>query len=258
MRRSNLQLHDGNRQAARASLQEALELDASNAEALMTLGQAYRDDRDYNRAELMFQRASAFDLYRENALISLAQLAIDQQDFERALTLLRDVVSRNPARTDLQRNVDTLENLVLASRRATDEASAMKRWLAAVALDRRARASGARGRSDARDRAAGARMAGAGDGAEPCGCGLRGSRHARCKCSPEGMPRWASEGLIFELAPLLAAEDYEAVLARVRLNSASSSCCSKRAISKAFSQRARPRPGLDSYWGRSRLFDWRC
>jgi tetratricopeptide (TPR) repeat protein len=80
----------------------------------MTLGQAYRDERDYSRAELMFQRASAFDLHRENALISLAQLAIDQENFERALALLRDVVSRNPARTDLRRNVDTLENLVLA------------------------------------------------------------------------------------------------------------------------------------------------
>jgi tetratricopeptide (TPR) repeat protein len=113
-RRSALQLHDGNRLAAIATLQEAVELDASNAEALMTLGQAYRDERDYNRAELLFQRASAFDLYRENALISLAQLAIDQQNFERALALLRDVVSRNPARMDLQRNVDILENIVLA------------------------------------------------------------------------------------------------------------------------------------------------
>ena len=114
MHRSSLQLHDGDRRAAITSLQEALELDASNAAALMTLGRAYQDDRDYTRAELMFQRASAFDLYREDALVSLAQLAIDQQDFERALTLLRDVVSRNPARTDLQRNVDVLENLVLA------------------------------------------------------------------------------------------------------------------------------------------------
>lgn len=111
--RSTLELHDGNRPAAIAALQLALELDASNAEALMTLGQAYRDERDYTRAELMFQRASTFDLHRENALISLAQLAIDQQNFERALTLLRDVVSRNPARTDLQRNVDVLENVVL-------------------------------------------------------------------------------------------------------------------------------------------------
>jgi tetratricopeptide (TPR) repeat protein len=114
MHRSTMQLHDGDRRAAIASLQEALELDASNADALMTLGQAYRDERDYNRAEVAFQRATAFDLHRENALISLAQLAIDQQNFERALELLRDVVTRNPARTDLQRNVDVLENLVLA------------------------------------------------------------------------------------------------------------------------------------------------
>jgi tetratricopeptide (TPR) repeat protein len=113
-RRSSLQLHDGDRPAATASLQQALQLDASNGEALMTLGQAYRDERDYTRAELTFQRASTFDAHRESALVSLAQLAIDQQNFERALTLLRDVVSRNPERTDLQRNVDVLENLVLA------------------------------------------------------------------------------------------------------------------------------------------------
>jgi tetratricopeptide (TPR) repeat protein len=115
---SSLRLHDGNRRAAIESLQQAVELDSSNGEALVMLGEAYRDERDYNRAELMFQRASAFDLYRENALVSLAQLAIDQQNFERALTLLRDVVSRNPARTDLARNVDVLENLVLET--ATD------------------------------------------------------------------------------------------------------------------------------------------
>lgn len=114
---SNLQLHDGNRRAAITTLQQAVELDSSNAEALITLGRAYRDERNLNRAELMFQRASAFELYREDALVSLAQIAIDQQNFERALDLLRDVVSRNPARTDLQRNVDVLENLVLETTR---------------------------------------------------------------------------------------------------------------------------------------------
>jgi tetratricopeptide (TPR) repeat protein len=116
-RQASLQLHDGDRRTAIETLQQAVELDASNAEALMTLAQAYRDERDLNRAETMFQRASVFDLYRENALISLAQIAIDQQNFERAIELLRDVVSRNPARTDLQRNVDVLENLVLARTR---------------------------------------------------------------------------------------------------------------------------------------------
>ncbi|HET8696888.1 MAG TPA: tetratricopeptide repeat protein [Gammaproteobacteria bacterium] len=112
IRRSALERHDGDRAAAKAALQEAVDLDATNAEALMALGEAYRDERDYTRAETVLQRASAFEGYRDNALVALAQLAIDRQDFARALTLLRDVVSRNPARTDLARNADTLENLV--------------------------------------------------------------------------------------------------------------------------------------------------
>jgi tetratricopeptide (TPR) repeat protein len=112
-REARLHLHDNARPAARTALQEALDLDPSNAEALMALGQIHRDDRDYTRAELLFQRASAYGLYRENALVSLAQVAIDQEDFERALEMLRNVVNSNPARTDLRRNIDSLENLVL-------------------------------------------------------------------------------------------------------------------------------------------------
>jgi tetratricopeptide (TPR) repeat protein len=112
-READLQLHDGERQAAVTALQDAVELDPTNAEGLMALGRLYREDRDYNRAELVLQRASVYDLYRESAQISLAQLAIDQENYERALDLLRDVVRRNPGRTDLRRNIDSLENLVL-------------------------------------------------------------------------------------------------------------------------------------------------
>jgi tetratricopeptide (TPR) repeat protein len=112
-REAALRLHANDRQAARTALQRSVDLDPSNADALMALGQLYREARDYDRAELLFQRASAYDLYRENALVYMAQLAIDQENFARALELLRDVVSRNPARVDLRRNVETLENLVL-------------------------------------------------------------------------------------------------------------------------------------------------
>ncbi len=38
---------------------------------------------------------------------------MELDDFQRALELLLDVVSRNPERTDLRRNIDSLENLVL-------------------------------------------------------------------------------------------------------------------------------------------------
>ncbi len=113
VREADLSLHDGDRQGAMAALLEAAELDPTNAEGLLLLGRMYFDDRDFNRAELLLQRAAAFDLYRDSASIALAQVAIDQENFTRALDLLRDVVNRNPGRTDLARNIDSLENLVL-------------------------------------------------------------------------------------------------------------------------------------------------
>jgi len=113
VREASLYRHNGETDAARAAWEEAVELDPTNAEALMSLGQLYHANGDFGRAELLFQRAGAFDGYVENALLSRAQLAIDQEDFERALGLLREVISRNPSRTDLRRNIETLENLTL-------------------------------------------------------------------------------------------------------------------------------------------------
>lgn len=112
-RRASLALRDGNRGAARTALQEALALDPSNADALMALGRIYRAEGDYARAGLVFQRASSYAAVRENALIAHAEIAIDQEDFDDALELLRGVVDRNPARTDLRRNIDLLEEIAL-------------------------------------------------------------------------------------------------------------------------------------------------
>jgi tetratricopeptide (TPR) repeat protein len=112
-RRAALTVHDGNRRAASTALQEALELDPANADALMALGQIYRTDRDYGRAELVLRRASDYGAVRENALVARAEVAIDQESFDDALMLLRNVVDSNPARADLKRNIDVLENLQL-------------------------------------------------------------------------------------------------------------------------------------------------
>jgi tetratricopeptide (TPR) repeat protein len=112
-RRARQALHDGNRRAASTALQEALALDPSNAEALMALGRLYRADRDYGRADLLFRRATAYTAVRYDALIARAEVAIDQEDFDGALTLLREVVAAAPARQDLRRNVDVLEDLLL-------------------------------------------------------------------------------------------------------------------------------------------------
>lgn len=104
--------HDGDADAARAQLQQALELDAGNADALMDLAALLAGNGDYGQAELLYQRASAYESYREGATLSLAQLAIDQNRYERALDLLRDIVERNPLRADVRRNIEILEDLV--------------------------------------------------------------------------------------------------------------------------------------------------
>jgi tetratricopeptide (TPR) repeat protein len=113
MREADISIHQGNESAAREALEEAITLDPSNAYALMSLAGIHHNNRNYNRAELLYQRASAYDLYRENALISLAQLALDQENFARALKILRDMLKEFPHRTDLNRNIESLENLVL-------------------------------------------------------------------------------------------------------------------------------------------------
>jgi tetratricopeptide (TPR) repeat protein len=112
-RRATLAGRDGNRRAAGMALQEALELDPANADALLALGQIYRTDRDYGRAELVLRRASDYGAVREDALVARAEVAIDQENYDNALTLLRDVVDSNPARADLKRNIDLLQNLQL-------------------------------------------------------------------------------------------------------------------------------------------------
>ncbi len=112
-RRASLSLRDGNRRAASTALQEALALDPSNADALMALGQVYRSESDYGRADLLFQRASAYGAARENALVARAEVAMAQENFDGAIDHLRNAVAGNPARADLRRNIDLLEDLVL-------------------------------------------------------------------------------------------------------------------------------------------------
>ena len=112
-RRASLALRDGNRRAASTGLQEALALDPSNADALMALGQIYRAERDYARAELLLRRASDYGAVREGAMVARAQLAIEQENFDGAIAHLRNAVVLNPARADLRRNIDVLENLVV-------------------------------------------------------------------------------------------------------------------------------------------------
>jgi Tfp pilus assembly protein PilF len=114
-RRASLALDDGNRRAAGTALQEALALDPSNTDALMSLGRVFRAEGDLGRADLLFRRAASYTGVRENASVARAELAIEQESFDAALAILRNVVTINPARADLRRSIDVLEDVVLLS-----------------------------------------------------------------------------------------------------------------------------------------------
>jgi tetratricopeptide (TPR) repeat protein len=113
MREADISLHKGDKSAAGDALEKAITLDPSNAYALMSLAGIYREKGGYNRAELLYQRASAYGPYREKALVSLAQLALDQDNYSLALQILRKMLKEFPGRTDINRNIESLENLVL-------------------------------------------------------------------------------------------------------------------------------------------------
>jgi tetratricopeptide (TPR) repeat protein len=113
-RRASLALRDGNRRAASTALQDALELDPANADALLALGQLYLAERDYGRADLLFRRASVYGAAREAALVGQAEVAIAREDFDGAAAHLSSVVNGRPgAHADLRRNIDVLEDLAL-------------------------------------------------------------------------------------------------------------------------------------------------
>jgi tetratricopeptide (TPR) repeat protein len=113
MREADISIYEEDKAAAVDALEMAVSLDPANAYALMTLAGIYLEKGNYSRAEQLYQRASTDDLYRENALVSIARLAIDQEDYSRALQVLRDMMKEFPGRTDLNRNIESLENLVL-------------------------------------------------------------------------------------------------------------------------------------------------
>jgi tetratricopeptide (TPR) repeat protein len=78
MREADISLRKNEKSAAGDALEKAIVLDPSNAYALMSLADIYREAGKFTRAESLYQRAGVDGLYRENALVSLAQLALDQ------------------------------------------------------------------------------------------------------------------------------------------------------------------------------------
>ena len=112
--RGDLAAASGDRDTAIRAWRSALELDATNGNALVSLAGAYADRRDYARAELLYERAELLPSVKKHAMIGRAQALVDQGDFQAALDVLRAASSAFPESDDIEANVQSLQRVVLA------------------------------------------------------------------------------------------------------------------------------------------------
>ena len=92
----------------------ALELDATNGNALVSLAGAYADQRDFARAGLLYARAESLPSVKRRAMVGRAQALVDQGDYQAALDVLRAASSAFPGSHDIEANVQSLQRVVHA------------------------------------------------------------------------------------------------------------------------------------------------
>jgi tetratricopeptide (TPR) repeat protein len=101
--------------AAVAILQEVIELDPLDGEALMLLGQHHQRGGRPDEAILFYERAARIDAFAANAKVRIAQVYVSQERFSDALPLLRDAQAIRP-REDVARYLEQVERASKAKR----------------------------------------------------------------------------------------------------------------------------------------------
>jgi tetratricopeptide (TPR) repeat protein len=109
---AQLSLQDGNVKKAMASLNNALEVDPTLGDALLSLANLYKQQQQFTQARLMYVRAEALPEYQLSAWLGLAQIEIDSNNYKAALILLKKALRSQPSRQDLMVNIRALEKLI--------------------------------------------------------------------------------------------------------------------------------------------------
>ena len=110
--RAKLASHNNRADNNRRYLRQAVKLDPANGEALILLADAYRQQQQLSRADMLLSRASALADFKEQALLERAQLAYQRQRYRSAFDFINQVLQANPARRDLIENMDILQRLI--------------------------------------------------------------------------------------------------------------------------------------------------
>jgi tetratricopeptide (TPR) repeat protein len=111
-----LEYRNGDRAAAAAHLQNALDLDPRNADALVTLGQLRLEEGKADQAEELWTIAKQFPAFRDHALNELGRLYLSQRRDKRAERAFREALATSPF--DLAALEGLAELLAMRGRRA--------------------------------------------------------------------------------------------------------------------------------------------
>lgn len=96
------QLAQGDGSAARASLEEAVKLDANDAESLLLLGRMARHDKRLDDAKALLDRAQAAAPSNKVVTLERALVARDANDLAAERTAIESLLSREPGREVLR------------------------------------------------------------------------------------------------------------------------------------------------------------
>lgn len=108
--RARLAVAEGSGDAEASILEDIVELDPLDAEALILLGQYYRRSGDDERAIFYYERAASIEKYEADAKVRHAQLLVSNGKYNDALPLLRRAQQLKP-RDDVQKYLDQVEHV---------------------------------------------------------------------------------------------------------------------------------------------------
>ena len=89
-------------------LEEVVQIDPLDGEALMLLGQHWNRQQQPDKAILYYERAARIESFAANAKVKIAQVYVGQGRFAEALPLLRDAQALKP-REDVARYIEQVE-----------------------------------------------------------------------------------------------------------------------------------------------------
>jgi Flp pilus assembly protein TadD len=98
-----------------AVLEEIIQLDPLDGEALMLLGQHYSRQNEPDKAIFYYERAASLEAFEANAKVRHAQILVGLGRYADALPLLRRAQEVKP-RDDIARYLEQVERIVKARR----------------------------------------------------------------------------------------------------------------------------------------------